>query len=70
MFQDLSFLVKMTFYYCKTLKIKNCLVNGVLHDEVGEKGQQKKFTFKSRTTIQRFYIQLHGLLVIKFTKTR
>lgn len=42
MFQDLSFLVKVTFYYCKALKIQNCPVNVVLRDEVGQKGQQKK----------------------------
>lgn len=27
----------------------------LLHDEVGEKGQQKQFIFKNRTTIQSFY---------------
>lgn len=37
----------MTFYYCKALKIQNCLVNAVLHDEVGENGQQKNSPSKT-----------------------
>lgn len=38
---------QMTFYYCKAVKLQNCLVNVVLHDEVGEKGQQKRFSSKA-----------------------
>lgn len=69
MFQDLSFLVKVTFYYCKALKIQNCPVNVVLRDEVGQKGQQKKkSTFKSRTTIQSFYYSFMDSLLVNLLR--
>lgn len=71
MFQDLSFLVKVTFYYCKALKIQNCPVNVVLRDEVGQKGQQKKkIHLQKQNYYSKLLLQLHGLFVSKFTKTR